>query len=539
MHRKINIEEIEEKIFDIAIIGGGITGAGILYEGGRAGYNCILLEKNDFASGTSSRSAKLVHGGLRYLKYGKLGLVREGLKERHYLLQLFPHLVKPLQFLLPVYGSKFTYSVGMWLYKQFSRDKELSGYRYLDKEETIDYFPAINSEKLRGSFIYYDAVTNDARLTNEVIHLSNELYHTAALNYCEFLSASDRDIHFKILCDDHIENRRITVTSKYIINAAGPWADDILNRLRTGHSAYSAPAKGAHLVFSGKKIPLKSAVVFSSYSGDGRMLYAVPWENNSVIVGATDTEYHDSPDRVSADRMDASYILGALHRFIPSLNISESDILSSFAGIRPLLKEEKKSKDRTRDYRCWWSHKRIINILGGKMTSFHAMAKTVIKKISGKFPPPQKPVSRIFTEEKDLRGLKHLPGKMSGEITKKYGKEAQKILGIASQNQAFSQYLSDDLEIYTAEIIYFIRFLGCFHLDDVLSRRLSLSYVIKDLKNKERLVSSVAGIMKKELEWTEAETEKEIDNYWIKYHSAFRTVFPSLNTFFYETRNKR
>lgn len=525
MHRKINIEEIEEKIFDIAIIGGGITGAGILYEGGKKGYNCILIEKNDFASGTSSRSAKLVHGGLRYLKYGQLGLVREGLKERHYLLQLFPHLVKPLQFLLPVYGSKFSYSVGMWLYKQFSRDKELSAYRYLDKEETINYFPAINPEKLRGSFIYYDAVTNDALLTNEVIHLSNELYHTAALNYCEFISASDRDLHFRILCDDHIENRRISITSKYIINAAGPWTDEILNRLRPGNSTYSAPAKGAHLVFSAKKIPLKSAVVFSSDAGDGRMLYAIPWENNSVIVGATDTEYHDSLDRISADRKDASYILEALHQFIPSLNVSESDILSSFAGVRPLLKEKKQSKDRTRDYRCWWSHKRIINILGGKMTSFHAMAKTVIKKISVEFPPPQKPVSRIFPQEPDNRSFEHLPGKVAGEIIKKYRKEARKVMSIASQNHVFSQYLTDDLEIYTAEIIYFIRHLGSFHLDDILTRRLSLSYVLKEYKNKEALISSVAEIMKKELEWTEAETEKEIADYWKKYNLAFRTDF--------------
>lgn len=509
MLRKINFSEIDRKIFDIAVIGGGITGAGVLYEGGKAGYSCILLEKNDFASGTSSRSAKLVHGGLRYLKYGQLGLVREGLKERHYLLQNFPHLVKPLEFLLPVYGSKFLYSIGMSLYKMFSRDKELSSYRFLNKDETINFLPSINPHNLKGSFIYFDAVTNDARLTNEVIHQANEKYNSTALNYCEFLSVTDNNLHFDIHCNDHIEKRLINLRAKYIVNSAGPWVDEILGRLNNENASNTAPSKGVHLVFSSEKLPIRSALLFSSYAGDGRMLYAVPWENNSVIVGATDTDYNGNPDQVLADSSDISYILKALNKFLPSLDLKEKNILSMFAGLRPLLNSGTQSKDRTRDYRCWWSNKRTLNILGGKLTGFHAMASTVIKKISEELTPVQNPLI-LKKDQKEGVGMRYgYSDNLKNELFSKYGDSAINVLKIVSENENFCQPVTTGISIIHAEIIFFIRYHSVFHLEDLMTRRFSLTYVLKNYSNKKEIISKFAEIMKNELNWTEEKKEKE------------------------------
>ena len=170
MKRRSNPDEITSETYDMAIIGGGITGAGILSEAGKLGYRCILIEKNDFASCTSYKSGKLSHGGLRYLQYGKIGLVKESVEERHYLLEHFPHIVKPLPFMFPIYSSKFKYRIGMILYQLFSRDKDLPKYTFLNRKETIKQFPAIDQNGLKGRFIYYDAITNDARLCNEVIH---------------------------------------------------------------------------------------------------------------------------------------------------------------------------------------------------------------------------------------------------------------------------------------------------------------------------------------------------------------------------------
>ena len=514
MKRINDINGVSDKIFDVAIIGGGITGAGVLSEATKRGYKCILFEKNDFASGTSSKSAKLVHGGLRYLQHGKIGLVREGLRERNYLLKNFSNLVKPLQFLFPVYSSSsiLKLHIGMWLYKTLSYDKEIAKYSFLNKLKTIEKFPVINQKNLKGSFLFYDAVTNDARLCNEVIALAQQ-HDVTAFNYCEFLSAEDKENFFLIHCNDNIENKLVKFSAKYIINATGHWTDETLKKLHVENSRFVAPSKGIHLVFSKEKFPADVAVLFSSYSNDGRSMYAVPWENNSVVVGTTDTEKFDSLDDVKTDENDIQYVLKSIKCFAPALNISEKDILSSFAGLRPLLRDDAPSKDRSRDYKCWWIGERIISIVGGKFTSFHAMAKTSVNRLEEKLLPKISGNSDLkFKQSASLTLPKEL-NLFIEKIKLQYGNQSELIFEIISEDLNNKDFLCKEISVSVAEIIYFIRYQNCCHLDDMLTRRLSLSYVLKNFADKKSIIERIALIMAKENYWTEQETISEISKY--------------------------
>ncbi len=512
MRRANNITEFSDKVFDVAIIGGGITGAGILREASKRGYKCILLEKNDFASGTSSKSAKLVHGGLRYLQHAKFGLVREGLRERHYLLKNFPHLVKPLQFLFPVYSfsSKIQLHIGMWLYKTLSYDKEIAKYSFLNKKETIEKFPAINQKDLNGSFLFFDAVTNDARMCSEIVAAAQQIEATA-FNYCEFISAEDKKDYFRIHCSDKIADKPAEFSAKYIINATGHWTDETLKKLHSEKLGFAAPSKGIHLVFSKDKFPTDAAVLFSSYAGDGRSIYAVPWENNSVVVGTTDTEKFESLDVVKVDENDIQYILKSIQCFAPTLYISEKDILSSFAGLRPLLKDDGLSKDRSRDYKCWWINERMITIVGGKFTSFHAMAKTAVNRLEEKFKPSSPPPAAIVSEQNKTAALSNNIDDFKERIKLKYGNQSEFIFEIISENKNHKEFVYNDIS--AAEIIYFVRCQNCCHLDDMLTRRLSLSYVLKNFTGKKTIIEKIAAIMANENHWTEKEITSEISQF--------------------------
>ncbi len=514
MRRANNIKEFSEPVFDLAIIGGGITGAGILREATERGYKCILLEKNDFASGTSSKSAKLVHGGLRYLQHGKLGLVREGLRERHYLLTTFPHIVKPLQFIFPVFSvfSKLQLFIGMWLYKTLSYDKEIAKYSFLNKEKTIAKFPPINQKDLNGSFLFYDAVTNDARLCNEIIALAQQ-DGAVAFNYCEFLSVEDKKDHQLIYCKDKIEDKPVTVSAKFIINATGHWTDETLKKLKCKNPQFIAPSKGIHLVFSREKFPADATILFSSYAGDGRSMYAVPWENNSVVIGTTDTEKFDSLDKVKVEENDIQYILKSIQSFAPSLNITEKDILSSFAGLRPLLRDDGPSKDRARDYKCWWIDKSTISIVGGKLTSFHAMAKTAVNKLQEKHLPESSITTPLKSGLNTQTRFDIDDSSFSEKIKKQYGNQSKFIFEIISENPDNKEFLHNKISISAAEIIYFIRYQNCCHLDDMLTRRLSLSYILKNFVDNKSIVEKTAAIIAKENDWTESEKIFEIAKY--------------------------
>jgi len=480
MKRRINIESLQQKTFDLIIIGGGITGAGVLHEATARGYSCLLVEKGDFASGTSSRSAKLIHGGMRYMKYGQLSMVKESLEERNHLLKTYPHLVKPLPFLFPVYDSKLKYSAGVALYHFLDREHVLPDYQSLEAEEILQKFPAACSENLLGGFLYYDAVTNDARLCNEVIHEATAQTASGAINYCEALNFVPLHTATVVHCYDHIEKKEVQFKCRIAVNASGVWTDEVRKKLAADQTAVSAPSKGVHIVLSKKKFPAETAVIFPSYALDGRMMYAIPWENDSVIAGTTDTEFFGRLNHCAANEDDVNYILHSIREFAPSLGITEKDILFVYSGLRPLFRENKTSSERTRDYNIWWSNERLINIFGGKFTSFHSMAKTLVDELQVRLPPSSHP-------PRALSGMAHPEG---GE-----------------------EKIHPDFDATLGEAKYFISRQQCYHLDDLLTRRFSLTYVLNGYADKNDIIEKVAGLMKEECGWTWEEHDAEIKSY--------------------------
>lgn len=519
MNRRFNINAIEEKVFDLIIIGGGITGAGILREATRRGYCCLLLEKGDFASGTSSKSAKLIHGGIRYLKYGKLGLIKESLEERNYLLKTYPHLVKPLPFLFPIYESSVKYRIGMAMYHYLDNQKSLPDYQYLEKEDVIKTFPPIDSKNLQAGFIYYDAVTNDARLCNEVIHAATQSRNASALNYCEMQQVEQQDDVMKVYCTDHISNKPVQFTGRFIANAGGVWMDHLLEKFSAHTARITAPSKGIHIVLSKTRFPLETALVVPSYTDDGRMNYALPWENNTVIVGTTDTEYSGPLDTPAAAEDDVHYILHSIQHFAPALNITARDILCTYAGLRPLFHEEKNSYARSRDYSIWWSGEHILNIYGGKLTGFHSMAQSFLDELRKKekehAAQPEVPQPAAL-----LPLPKDLPEHFTLRIKAEYADASEHIFSIAREYESYHEKLSEHLPYTIAELIYFIRHQQCYHLDDLLTRRLPVTYSINGLADKEKIIRKTADVMRAECEWSEEEYRGEIQSFHEKLKSA-------------------
>ncbi len=508
MKRNDNLEKIKNEIFDIAIIGGGVTGAGILQEASKKGYRAILIEKNDFAGGTSSKSAKLIHGGLRYLQYGQIGLVMESLTERDYLLSNFPHIVKPIPLMFPSYKSKFVIEVGMLLYQFFSKSEKIPKYKSLNKEQTVKEFAAIEQDKLEGSFIYYDALTNDARLANEVIYLAEDSGNAFAFNHLEFKSYEQTAQSLNIECYDHVEKKAVTIKSQYIINAAGPWVDKVLNSIEKQDKQFVEPGKGIHIVLSQDKFPTINGVLFESYANDERMLYAVPWENNSVIIGATDTLYKDDYDNVPISDDDVDYLVNAVQKFAPSLNVTRKDILSTFVGLRPLFKEENKStKDMSRDFKIWWTNDRVQSIVGGKLTTFRSMAKTCLKKFKKK--TKYIPTSVSAFAKRNLIDTQSINTELIKSVEKRYDSSASVIFQLCLEREDYQQIVHKDFPVYIAELIYFMRHQHVYYIDDMLTRRFSLRYVLAGIKSYKEIVDKVISIMKKELQWSDIEAEQE------------------------------
>jgi len=507
MNRK-EYQNINNETYDVLIVGGGITGAGILSELSSRGYNTVLIEKGDFASGTSSKSAKLVHGGLRYLQYGHFKLVKESLKERDYLLSKYRHIVKPLEFIYPVYSFSLKVKVflGLMLYKIFSWKSSLSKIKYISRNNTLTKYKGINPRKLQCSFSYFDAVTSDARLCNEIIYNSCNNNNATALNYCELKSVSKNDEYISVLCYDNILKKETTINTKYIVNASGPWIDELNSTFNAQKIKITAPSKGIHIVLSKSKFPYNCSFIFTSITNDKRWIYSVPWENNSVLIGATDTKYDDKIDNVDVNKEDVDYIIKAIQNFVPALNISHSDIISTFSGIRPLLKNENvSSKDLSREYKIWWLDNRILNVFGGKLTGFRTMANISANMLDAK--------SKKTRNNKSVLDINYKNNKndnFSKHIIKKYLYESERLFSICEENADAKNKLHQDLDIYIVEVIYFIRYQSCYFLSDVLTRRLSVSYIISSLTNKDEIINTVATVLKQENNLSDEEIKNDI-----------------------------
>jgi glycerol-3-phosphate dehydrogenase len=365
---------------DVLVIGGGVTGAGIARDAAYRGLSVGLAEMEDLAFGTSSRSSKLVHGGLRYLEQYQFGLVFEALSERHVLQTIAPHLVRPLGFLFPVYAGQrqklWLIQAGMWLYDGLSMFR--APHRSLAPPKVAEVEPTLTLERLRGAPLYWDCATDDARLTLETA-VDAARSGAAVATYCrveELLHGADGRV-CGARVHDRLGGRRFDVHARAVVNATGPWTDRVLAMGSGTASSVLRPTKGVHLVVDHAKLPVQHAVV-CFHPEDGRVLFAIPW-GDRTYVGTTDTDETGDPGAVRATAEDVDYLIDASNAYFPAHPLRRQDILSTWAGVRPLMAPQGRGEgvaesSVSREHQILTSDDGLITIAGGKLTTYRRMA---------------------------------------------------------------------------------------------------------------------------------------------------------------------
>ncbi|MCA1030772.1 glycerol-3-phosphate dehydrogenase/oxidase [Bacillus timonensis] len=377
------LEELTKETFDVFIIGGGITGSGIALDAITRGLKTALVDMQDFAAGTSSRSTKLVHGGLRYLKQLEIKLVAEVGKERAIVYENGPHVTTPEWMLLPFYRNgtfgKMATSFGLKLYDYLAGVKRKERRRMLRAEAAKKMEPLLKNKELLGAGYYVEYRTDDARLTIEVLKKAVE-HGAVAVNYTrvtDFIYRNGKLIGVEI--EDVMTNKRYKVNARKIVNATGPWVDTMLKRYREDGGKSLLITKGVHLVFDRERFPLKQAIYFDT--SDGRMIFAIP-RNEKTYVGTTDTIYEDDLVHPKVTTNDREYILQAINEMFPTVQLCDDDIESSWCGLRPLIREQGKSPSEvSRKDEIWESESGLLSIAGGKLTGYRKMAETVVDLI--------------------------------------------------------------------------------------------------------------------------------------------------------------
>jgi glycerol-3-phosphate dehydrogenase len=487
------IEQLKTQTFDILVLGGGITGAGIALDAAARGLKVALIEKGDFAQGTSSRSTKLIHGGLRYLKQLEFGIVRETGQERTILFQNAPHIVYPEKMLLPIIkgGSlgKYSTSLGLYVYDYLAGVPRGERRYMLDKNATLRAEPLLREEILLGGGMYIEYRSDDARLVIEVLKSATE-FGALSLNYCKATSlnySSDEKVEGAHVTDER-SGVRFSIKAKKTINAAGPWVDELRKADKSLKGKRLHLTKGIHLVVPKDRLPVKQAVYFDVPT-DGRMVFAIP-RDRVVYIGTTDTNYQEDTDQCFANSSDVAYVLKAANYIFPSAELKESDVISTWAGLRPLIHEDGKApSDLSRKDEIFISSSGLISMAGGKLTGFRKMAEravdTALKQLAKEdkkyqFTPCS--TDQIVLSGGDLQGLsiadfegqlvERYPQFSATEVkslARKYGSASDKILQQAMR-------IEGENALLIAEADYAIRQEMCLNIADFIVRRTGRLY---------------------------------------------------------------
>ncbi|PDM41024.1 MULTISPECIES: FAD-dependent oxidoreductase [unclassified Geobacillus] len=523
--RRQRLEEMSKEYYDVLVIGGGITGCGIALDAVTRGMKTALVEMQDFAAGTSSRSTKLVHGGLRYLKQFEIKMVAEVGKERAIVYENGPHVTTPEWMLLPIHKGgtfgKWSTSIGLWVYDHLAGVKKSERRTMLNAQQTLQKEPLLKQDGLIGGGYYVEYRTDDARLTIEVIKKAVE-FGAHAVNYTkveEFLYNENGKV-IGARCRDQLSGRMYEIRAKKVINAAGPWVDTLREKDHSKTGKMLQLTKGVHIVIDQKRFPLKQAIYFDT--PDGRMVFAIP-RDGKTYVGTTDTFYNGDIANPTMTKEDRDYLLRAIRYMFPTVNITADDIESSWAGVRPLIYEEGKDPSEiSRKDEIWQSPTGLITIAGGKLTGYRKMAETVVdlvakllEKEEGRtFRPCQ--TKHLPISGGDVGGSQQLPAfiaKKSEEavrygFTKEEGERLAKIYGSnvdqlfklseqydhscgLSREQFVRLVYAIDYEMAAKPIDYFIRRTGA---------------LLFDIASVRRWKDHVTAFMANYLQWTEEQT---------------------------------
>ncbi len=514
--------------FDLLVIGGGIIGAGILWDASLRGLSCALVEQADFASGTSSKTTKLIHGGIRYLEQLEFGLVRQAIRERQNLLRSAPQLVKPLPFLIPVIGNSPRpwpiVALGVTLYDWLAGKASLQRCRLLDKFKAREAEPLLGSTEVKRAALYHDAQMDDTRLVLETLQSAANGGAVVA-NYCSvnrFLFKGDRIAGAEV--QDRLKGAAIPVRAAVVVNATGPWADQIRRLASAGIRPIVRMSKGIHLVYP--DIGLRQALVLSS-PADRRIFFLIPWRK-LTLIGTTDTDYQGDPGQAAASPEEIDYLLAQTNRLLPNLNLVKGKAISTFAGIRPLIAQEKKDPWAvSRSHRLQEDPNGLISVVGGKFTTFRAIAEEVVGRVARRFPGsrlkpcetagrrlgPQlsswsSPEVQGFFEEVLREGV--IPPSLIPHLAHRYGGRSMGIIRQVRAHPDLKEPLCPHHPFILAEIRYAVESEMAVTLSDLLWRRLQIGHSICQGLD---AAQTAAQRMGECLGWDDAEVKRQMERY--------------------------
>ena len=509
---------LSDSIWDLIVIGGGITGAGILKEAARLGLRALMLEQNDFASGTSSRSSKLVHGGLRYLRQFQWRLTRASVREREHLLEVGAGLIERLGFLYAAYeGTRppaWMIATGLTVYDILALRWD---HKYLDADSFRELAPDLTAIGLRGGFSYYDAKTDDARLTLRVIREAVRKGATA-LNYAQVVGLTfRRDGQVGgVIARDRETGQTTNITAKVVINATGAWADEL--RAQIGARPRLRPLRGSHLIFPAYKLPVAQAITFP-HPDDGRPVFVIPWEG-ATLLGTTDCDHREPLDRepsISPD--EVRYLMRALEAHFPALHLRPCDAIATFSGVRPVIGTGKDDPSKESREHAIWDERGLITVTGGKLTTFRLMALDTLKAASAYLSPipPIRPDHPILDPVGDLAPeLEALPPTDRLRLYGRYGAEAAHVIRAAGKGEL--KHIPGTQALW-AEVRWAALAEGVVHLDDLLLRRVRLGLLCPEgglglLDRLEPLIRAGTG-------WDKRRWQQEVERYTGIWHNSY------------------
>jgi glycerol-3-phosphate dehydrogenase len=534
-NRSDALRRLESTDFDVVVIGGGITGVGCALDAASRGLRVALIERDDFASGTSSKSSKLVHGGIRYLQQGDIRLVYEALAERQILRRNAPHLVKVLPFLIPIFSTKGVVNrklaramgTAMWMYDLTGGLRIGKMHKRVSKKQALEWFPTLPADKLMPSYLYYDAEADDARLVVTVARTAALRFDATLVNRTEVVDLqkdSNGNVNGVTV---EADGRTFTVSAKAVVNAAGVWSDDVRALDEAEHPPSIRPAKGVHITVPWSKVRNTVAAVIP-VPGDKRSVFVVPW-GQFTFVGTTDTDYTGPIDDPQCNENDVEYLLRALNGSITE-TVTTDDILGTWAGLRPLVADPEASgrtADLSRRHKVRRSDSGVVTITGGKLTTYREMAADTIDEVLSEVLEADRITRfrrRSKTKHIKIHGangyedlvdsadtISPLGGDQVRRLADRYGSDATTVLAIAESDQSLAEPLVPGLHYLRAEAIFAVRYEMATTVDDILSRRTRARLETRDASAD--AAAAVAALLAPELGWDEAEQARQVADY--------------------------
>lgn len=484
---KRDLKRLADSSYDLLVIGGGINGTSIAHLAAKRGLKTALIDKGDFASGTSSKSSKLMHGGLRYLENFQFSLVREALKERTFHVQHVPHLVKPLKFVVPVYkGDKrplWMMHLGVWLYDVLAGKDRIGKHARLSKKEVLALEPNLASKGLVGGVVYYDAQMDDGRLCIENALMADDLGAEIA-NYVEVIEIlKDQGKCIGVRARDTLkpDSAPFEIFAKKIICAAGPWTNELLKMDFPDALPRVRPTKGVHFVTS--KIKVKNGLLIPTRS-DKRIFFLLPWFG-STMIGTTDTDYFGSPDEVAADNDDIEYLIRETKRVFPKVALKPHDVKIHFAGLRPLVAKSGKESAVPREHFIFRTDSGMHVVVGGKYTTYRVIARDCLDHLEGRKGPG---ITTLYgagdaqTTAYDIAQNYQIDEETAKALLRRYGRRYLNLLNLIEHDEKLREPIAPGSHCIKAEVVYARQVEMAQTDDDIIYRRLSVGYVPSEIQ---------------------------------------------------------